>query len=74
MGFIFDAATLLAGVITNDGSVKVRNAERLVDSRPRRGALCQIEGRFWLTPEGSLRVSRDPAEVADAVDRVMGNV
>ena len=42
---------------------------RVLDGRPARGALCQIEGRFWLTLEGSLRVSRDPAEVADAVAR-----
>ena len=57
----------LARVITNDGSVKVRNAERVVDGRPSRGALCQIDGRFWLTLEGDLRVSRDAADVADAV-------
>lgn len=72
VGFTFEAATQLARVITNDGSVKVRNAERQVDGRPGRGAICQLEGRFWLTLEGSLRVSRDPAEVADAVDRYAG--
>ena len=64
VGFTFDV-TSIARVITNDGSVKVRNA-----SRPgARAALCQIDGRFWLTLEGAVRVSRDPADVADAVDR-----
>lgn len=72
VGFTFDAATAVARVITNDGSVKVRNAERLVDGTPGRGALCQIDGRFWLTVEGSLRVSRDVDEVDDAVERYAG--
>lgn len=64
VGFTFDP-TGLARVITNDGSVKVRNASRT----SARGAICQIDGRFWLTLEGSLRVSREPDEVADAVER-----
>lgn len=72
VGFTFDAATAIARVITNDGSVKVRNAERLADGEAGRGALCQIDGRFWLTLEGSLRVSRDVDEVADAVERYAG--
>ena len=72
VGFTFEAETRLARVITNDGSVKVRNAERLIDGRPGRGALCQIDGRFWLTLEGELRVSRDPEQVADAVERYAG--
>ena len=54
----------VARVITNDGSVKVRNA-----SRPgARGALNQIDGRFWLTLEGPVSISRDPDEVALAVE------
>ena len=72
VGFTFDAGPLLARVITNDGSAKVRNAERVLDGRPARGALCQIDGRFWLTLEGDLRVSRDPDRVADAVERYAG--
>ncbi len=72
VGFTFDALAGVARVITNDGSVKVRNAERDIDGRPGRGALCQIDGRFWLTLEGSLRVSRDVDEVADAVERYAG--
>ncbi len=64
VGFTFDP-TGVARVITNDGSVKVRNASR--DSA--RGAICQIDGRFWLTLEGALTVSREPDDVADAVER-----
>ena len=72
VGFTFDPAAMLARVITDGGSVKVGNAERTFYGRAGRGALCQIDGRFWLTLEGSLRVSRDPADVADAVDRYAG--
>jgi len=64
VGLTYDVAGI-ARVITDGGSVKVRNASR--DGA--RGALCQIDGRFWLTLEGSLRVSDDPEEVADAVAR-----
>jgi len=31
-----------------------------------RGALCQVSGGRWLTLEGELTVSRDPAVIADA--------
>ncbi len=70
VGFTFGPADGVAAarVITNDGSVKVRNA-----SRPSaRAALCQINGRFWLTLEGSVRVARDPEEVAAAVELYAG--
>ncbi len=64
VGFTFDP-TGVARVISNDGSVKVRNASRACA----RGAICQIDGRFWLTLEGALSVSREPDDVADAVER-----
>ena len=54
----------VARVITNNGSVKVRNASRA----SARAALNQIDGRFWLTLEGAISVSRDPADVALAVE------
>ena len=64
VGFTYDASGV-ARVITDGGSVKVRNA-----SRPgARGALCQIDGRHWLTLEGPVTVSRDPDEVERAVER-----
>ncbi len=56
--------TAIARVITNDGSVKVRNAA----APGARAALCQIQGRFWLTLEGPVDISRDPNEVAHAVE------
>ena len=62
VGFTFDTEAS-ARVITSDGSVKVRNA-----ARPgARAAICQLEGRYWLTLEGPIRVSRDPDDVAAAV-------
>lgn len=63
VGFTWDGA--IARVITGGGSVKVRNA-----SRPDAHAvLCQMDGRFWLTLEGRVRVSDDPDEIAEAVER-----
>jgi PPOX class probable F420-dependent enzyme len=63
VGFTLDPQAS-ARVITSDGSVKVRNA-----SIPgARGAICQLEGRYWLTLEGPIRVSRDPQDVATAVE------
>ena len=70
VGFTFDEEAGVARVITSDGSVKVRNAERLgPDGLPGRAAVCQIDGRRWLTLEGPASVSRVPAEVADAERR-----
>jgi len=62
VGFTFDSSAT-ARVITSDGSVKVRNAD-LADAR---GAICQLEGRYWLTLEGPIHVSRSPDDVAAAV-------
>ncbi len=67
VGFTFDPAAVLARIITGGESVKVRNVDR--DAGAGRAAVCQIDGRRWLTLEGLITVSRDPAEVADAVDR-----
>lgn len=70
VGFTFDEHTGIARVITSDGSVKVRNAERTgPDGAPGRAAVCQIDGRRWLTLEGTTAVSRVPAEIADAEHR-----
>ncbi|MGF1646348.1 MAG: pyridoxamine 5'-phosphate oxidase family protein [Kineosporiaceae bacterium] len=64
VGFTWDPGTALVRVITSDGSVKVRNADR-----GGRAAVCQVDGRRWLTMEGTVSVSRDPADVAEAVRR-----
>ena len=66
VGVTFDAKAMLARVITGGASQKVRNLDQAGDPRV---AVCQIDGRRWSTLEGVARVSRDPAEVADAVER-----
>ena len=69
-GFTFDRAAALVRVITSDGSVNVRNAERRrTDGRPGRAAGCQLEGRHWLTLEGPCRISRVREDVTDAEHR-----
>lgn len=70
VGFTFDRESALVRVITSDGSVKVRNADRPgPDGQPGRAAVCQIEGRHWLTLEGPCRISRGGADIADAEKR-----
>jgi PPOX class probable F420-dependent enzyme len=70
VGFTFDPESGLARVITSDGSVKVRNAERPAPTtNPSRAAVCQVDGRRWLTLEGAAGVSRDPNDIADAERR-----
>lgn len=70
VGFTFDQPAGLVRVITSDGTVKVRNAERVgPDGSAGRAAVCQVDGRRWLTLEGSAAVSRDPADVAEAESR-----
>jgi PPOX class probable F420-dependent enzyme len=65
VGFTFDYLTSTARVITSGGSVKVRNASR--DGA--RAALCQVDGRRWLTLSGPIRVLSEPVAVADAEQR-----
>ena len=64
VGFTWDAATGLARVITSGTSQKVANVRR--DGR---AVLCQVEGRRWITLEGTARVATSPEEVAEAVAR-----
>ena len=67
VGFTFDPESRIARVITSDGTVKVRNAERLgPDGSRSRAAVCQVDGRRWLTLEGFAAVSRDRTDVTDA--------
>jgi len=67
VGFTWDAAAGVARVITGGSSVKARNARA-----GGRVVLCQVDGRRWLSLEGTVRVSREPQAVADAVDRYAG--
>jgi len=70
VGFTFDQAAGLVRVITSDGSVKVRNAERIAPGgNANRAAVCQVDGRRWLTLEGAAGVSRVGDDVADAERR-----
>jgi len=64
VGFSWDGVTGTARVITSGGSIKARNA-----ARGGRGSLCQVEGRRWLTLEGTLAVRTEPDAVRDAVER-----
>lgn len=64
VGFTWDDATRVARVICSAGSVKARNA-----ADAGRAALCQVDGRRWMTLEGRVTVRSDPASVADAVAR-----
>ncbi len=62
VGFAFDPRNALVRVITNAGSQKAANA-----ARGGRAVVCQVDGGRWLALEGSVRVTDDPAEVAQAV-------
>jgi PPOX class probable F420-dependent enzyme len=64
VGFTWDGATGTARVITNGPSRKARNAE---SGGP--AVLSQVDGRRWLTLEGTGLVSAEPDRVADAVER-----
>ena len=65
VGFTWDADQRVARVITSGGSLKARNAA-LTGAR---AALCQLEGRYWLTLEGPVRVLSTPEAVLDAEQR-----
>lgn len=64
VGFTWDPATSLVRVITDGASRKARLA-----AAGGRVAVCQVDGRHWLTFEGVVAVSNDPDRVAEAVRR-----
>jgi PPOX class probable F420-dependent enzyme len=64
VGYTWDEAQGRAYVICSGTSRKARNV-----GSGGSVALCQLDGRRWLTAEGIGRVSADPADVADAVSR-----
>ncbi|CAA9242592.1 MAG: FIG01000472: hypothetical protein [uncultured Blastococcus sp.] len=65
VGVTYDAGTGLARVITSGTSAKVRH----VREGRSRVAVCQVDGRRWLTLEGTATVRDDEGSVADAVER-----
>ena len=62
VGFSIDVAAGEARIITFEGSQKVLNARR-----GGRAAVSQVDGGRWVTLEGPIRATTDPAEVAAAV-------
>lgn len=64
VGFTWDDEARVARVITSGDSQKARNA-----LRGGRAALCQVDGRRWLTVEGEASVLVHPAAVRDAEER-----
>ena len=64
VGFTWDADALVARVIASRGSVKVSNART-----GRRAAISQVDGRRWITLEGTTRVLEDGGSVRDAEQR-----
>lgn len=64
VGFTVDTGGGVARVITRRGSQKARNAER-----GGRAAVSHVDGRRWLTFEGTVRVVADSASVREAERR-----
>jgi PPOX class probable F420-dependent enzyme len=64
VGCTWDAQAGVIRVICSGTSQKARNARRTG-----RAAVCQVDGRRWLTLEGPAAVHDDPAAVADAERR-----
>lgn len=62
IAFTYDADAHLVRIITSDHSRKVRHVERSGYA-----AVCQVDGRRWLTLEGRATVQRDALRVARAV-------
>jgi PPOX class probable F420-dependent enzyme len=65
VGVTYDPTTATARVISSGTSAKVRH----VRDGQARVAVCQVDGRRWLTLEGTAVVREDDASVADAVER-----
>ena len=64
VGFTWDADHGIARVITSGSSRKARNA-----ALGGRAVLCQVDGRSWLSLEGTTRVLTDSESVSDAEQR-----
>jgi PPOX class probable F420-dependent enzyme len=69
VAFTWDAGAGRARITTRGTSVKARNVEQAVAcGEIARAALCQFDGRRWLTLEGTITLSHDPADVSAAVE------
>lgn len=67
VGFSWDPERQLARVITSRSSVKARNA-----ARGGRAAVCQVDGRRWVTLEGVAGLLDDAPSVAEGERRYAG--
>lgn len=65
VGFTWDAERGRVRVTTKVTSVKARHVAGT--DGPVRAAVCQVDGRRWLTLEGEITLSRDPDVIAEAV-------
>ena len=65
VGVTYDPGTRIARVITSGGSAKARHVR---DGRPR-VAVCQVDGRRWLTLEGPATVTTEAGRCRDAERR-----
>ena len=65
VGVTYDPQTRTARVITSGGSAKARH----VRAGSGRVAVCQVDGRRWVTLEGTAVVRDDAASVRDAEQR-----
>ena len=68
VGVTYDPEHLLARVITNRTSAKVRHI-RAAGDEGAPVAVCQVDGGRWATLEGRARVRTEPERVQDAVER-----
>ena len=66
VGFTWDPDARLVRVITFAGACKARNVRATPGGR---AVACQIDGRRWLSFEGTATLTDDPDRVAEAVRR-----
>ena len=70
VGFTWDPEQGVLRITTRRTSAKVRQIERRrAAGLEAPAAVCQVDGGRWLTLEGTVEVSRDPEEIADAMRR-----
>jgi PPOX class probable F420-dependent enzyme len=70
VGFTWDGDAGLVRIISFAAARKVANLRAAGDAA--RAAVCQVDGRRWLTFEGAATVTTEPSRVADAVRRYAG--
>ena len=70
VGFTWDPDAGVVRITTSGTSIKARNAGRVrPDGVPTRAAVCQVDGGRWITLEGPVSVTQEPAAISEAVAR-----